>query len=285
MNHAVNSKHVGFTLIELLVVISIIALLLSIMTPALQRARESARRVICKSQLHDLGVGILVYAHDFKGELIQPFTRKFMHPARFQDPARWHTEDSDTDTFQSKLPFLLRIHTGNYMKQYGVSAENWICPGLQRQQRNMPGMVRNYLEYNDKGDFWRWPDNGTYPDGYFIGYSNLMKLHDMTMGEPGDVRESPRRSTDRGDKHLLADLNVKWPSNPNIDRNQIWQQDYSIASHRSNRNAMPAGGNRLYLNGSVEWIMPERMGYQDQPLETAEGKFDHAPAAVRDYYW
>jgi len=51
----------GFTLIELLVVIAIIGLLLSVMIPALKKAKAKARQVICKSNLHQWGVVFLMY--------------------------------------------------------------------------------------------------------------------------------------------------------------------------------------------------------------------------------
>lgn len=56
----------GFTLIELLVVISIIALLVSILLPSLNQARETAKRVMCLSNLRQMGLGILLYAEDNK---------------------------------------------------------------------------------------------------------------------------------------------------------------------------------------------------------------------------
>lgn len=59
-----SSRKKGFTLIELLVVISIIALLLSILMPALTKVKEQARAVICRANLKQWGVVFMLYGDD-----------------------------------------------------------------------------------------------------------------------------------------------------------------------------------------------------------------------------
>src|SRR4051794_15058814 len=67
------NRKAGFTLVELLVVIGIIALLISILLPSLNRARETSNRTKCASNLRQIGQAILLYANENKGAYPRTF--------------------------------------------------------------------------------------------------------------------------------------------------------------------------------------------------------------------
>ncbi len=64
----------AFTLIELLVVISIIALLLSILMPALGKAKKKAQTIICRSDLKQWGMAWMMYSQDYKNKFFRGMT-------------------------------------------------------------------------------------------------------------------------------------------------------------------------------------------------------------------
>ncbi len=89
LNNRIRFFNKGFTLIELLVVIAIIALLMSILMPALSRVKTSAKAVACQSNLHQWAIIWQMYADDNNG--------------------RFHTgEGGESETGANRWPVILR---------------------------------------------------------------------------------------------------------------------------------------------------------------------------------
>jgi prepilin-type N-terminal cleavage/methylation domain-containing protein/prepilin-type processing-associated H-X9-DG protein len=112
----------GFTLIELLVVIAIIAVLIALLLPAVQQARESARRTQCSNNLKQIGLAIHNY-HD-------SYTR---FPLSSIDPGL-----GKSGVFASILPYL---DQGNAYQQYDFSLGNTNAANLVAVSQKIPAYL------------------------------------------------------------------------------------------------------------------------------------------------
>lgn len=83
------SRHRAFTLIELLVVIAVIAVLMAILMPALNRAREQGKRAVCLSSLKQLGLSWVLYAQENDGKVVNGAAGGFNDNDRHRNEEPW----------------------------------------------------------------------------------------------------------------------------------------------------------------------------------------------------
>jgi prepilin-type N-terminal cleavage/methylation domain-containing protein/prepilin-type processing-associated H-X9-DG protein len=111
-----SNKDFRFTLIELLVVIAIIAILASLLMPALRRARDSASRIQCMSNLRQLGQALVQYVDDTDGDL---------------PGGGWHWYNPTTHLpFDSLVPYLYDGRKTTLADEYGGTV--FSCPDSGR---------------------------------------------------------------------------------------------------------------------------------------------------------
>ena len=143
------SSRVGFTLVELLVVIGIIALLISILLPALSKARKQAMIITDLSNMRQVGLAVNMYANDNKGRLPGGYGNAggYMHSHEIVRQ-RLYGETFDFGTLQSVKGGTAYLKSSMLLPgpdAWGPSSKAWGCP--------MTGDSTNQFRY---GASWWW---------------------------------------------------------------------------------------------------------------------------------
>jgi len=155
----------AFTLIELLVVIAVIALLLSIVMPALRRAKDLAKKIGCSANLHSLALAAILYADEH--DALTPSSTNFWDN---QTRAGWCGVTGVIGT-TTVLPLDEQIYgnsnpiTGLHRGQlwpYIETPDAWRCPAdPAKEQLRSYSMAAQWWGANTLDDDSVWYDSGT----------------------------------------------------------------------------------------------------------------------------
>jgi len=125
------TKSKGFTLIELLVVIAVIALLLSILMPALSKAKDLAMGAACKGNLKNFTFAVAMYLDDNEGNFPQAercyFSQLSPFPAESGLSNHLHLRWCNGDIDLKSNP-----ECGGQLYTYLLDAKSFICPAFKR---------------------------------------------------------------------------------------------------------------------------------------------------------
>lgn len=116
----------AFTLIELLVVISVVALLIALVLPAISRARKSGRQVVCMNNMRQIGTAGFAYAGDFKDHIFG-FSWRPRSPTLYNtnDPELLAILDSAQDQRLAQVAQAMSIFRNNDEASITVNTNWW----------------------------------------------------------------------------------------------------------------------------------------------------------------
>lgn len=225
----------AFTLIELLVVIAIIAILAALLLPALSRAKRSAQRTSCLSNLKQQGVAWRLYLDDAGGRFPDRRDLKGALPGGYLSWATWPTSDPRAGWASLVLSNFLR------------AAELWSCPSLTaaswrdiEQARQLNSAETNALSVR----YWMWRFDRTSDP---VPLDNFWGRTEDDCVQSLRAAANPQAGTPSGPVDVELMVDVYFP-------NTI----AAVPAELKGRTAHAGGRNRLMLDGHTEFTKDGR---------------------------